>query len=70
VHRLRTEAKLTQPELAERIGTAQSATAWIECCGTGPNLETLESLAVAVGAEPVVGVGEDLSENCSIAKLA
>ena len=32
-------------------------------------LETLERLAVAVGAELVVGVGENLSENRSIAKL-
>jgi len=37
--------------------------------GTRPTLETLEKLAVAVGAELVVGVGEHLSENRSIAKL-
>jgi hypothetical protein len=37
--------------------------------GTRPTLETLEKLAGAVGAELVVGVGEKLSCNKSIAKL-
>ena len=37
--------------------------------GTRPTLETLEKVAVAVGGELVVGVGEHLSENRSIAKL-
>lgn len=69
VYRLRTEAGLTQAELAERMGTTQSAIARTEGGGTRPNLETLEKLAAAVGAELVVGVGEHLSENRSIAKL-
>ncbi|MGQ0823730.1 MAG: helix-turn-helix domain-containing protein [Actinomycetota bacterium] len=69
VYRLRIEAGLTQAELAERIGTTQSAIARMEGGGTRPNLETLEKLARAVGAELVVGVGEHLSENRSIAKL-
>ncbi|MGH9184425.1 MAG: helix-turn-helix domain-containing protein [Acidimicrobiales bacterium] len=69
VHRLRTEAGLTQAELAERMGTTQSAVARMEGGGTRPTLETLEKLAAAVGAELVVGVGENLSENRSIAKL-
>ena len=60
VYRLRTEAGLTQAELAERMGTTQSAVA---------RLETLEKLAVAVDQELVVGFGEDLSRNRSIAKL-
>ena len=69
VYRLRTEAGLTQAALAERMGTTQSAIARMEGGGTRPSLETLEKLAVAVGQELVVGVGEHLSENRSIAKL-
>ena len=69
VYRLRTESELTQAELAERMGTTQSAIARREGGGTQPTLETLEKLASAVGQELVVGVGEQLSENRSIAKL-
>jgi len=69
VYRLRTEAGLTQAELASRMGTTQSAIARMEGGGTRPTLETLEKLAVAVGGELVVGVGVNLSENRSIAKL-
>lgn len=69
VHRLRTEAGLTQTELAERMGTTQSAIARMEGGGTRPTLETLEKLAAAVGADLVVGMGENLSANRSIAKL-
>ena len=69
VYRLRTEAGLTQAELAGRMGTTQSAIARMEAGGTRPTLETLEKLAGAVGQELVVGVGEHLSENRSIAKL-
>lgn len=69
VYRLRTEAGLTQAELAERMGTTQSAIARMEGGGTRPTLETLEKVATAVGADLVVGVGEHLSENRSIAKL-
>lgn len=69
VYRLRTEAGLTQTELAERMGTTQSAIARMEGGGARPTLETLEKLAGAVGGELVVGVGENLSDNRSIAKL-
>lgn len=69
VFRLRTEAGLTQAELARRMGTTQSAIARIEGGGSRPTLETLERLAAAVGKEFVVGVGDSLSENRSIAKL-
>jgi transcriptional regulator with XRE-family HTH domain len=69
VHRLRTEAGLTQVELAQRMGTTQSAIARMEGGGTRPTLDTLEKLASAVGADLVVGVGANLSANRSIAKL-
>jgi transcriptional regulator with XRE-family HTH domain len=69
VYRLRAEAGLTQAVLAERMGTTQSAIARMEGGGTRPSLDTLEKLAAAVGADLVVGVGENLSENRSIAKL-
>ncbi len=69
VYRLRTDAGLTQLELAEKMGTTQSAIARMEGGGTQPTLQTLEKLASAVGAELVVGVGENLSANRSIAKL-
>lgn len=68
-YRLRTDAGLTQAQLGTRMGTTQSAVARMEGGGTRPSLETLEKLAAAVGAELVVGVGEHLSENRSIAKL-
>lgn len=69
VYRLRTEAGLTQAELAHRMGTTQSAIARMEGGGARPTLETLEKLAAAVGGELVVGVGANLSDNRSIAKL-
>jgi transcriptional regulator with XRE-family HTH domain len=69
VYRLRTEAGLTQAELAHRMGTTQSAIARMESGGTRPTLETLEKLAAAVGSDLVVGVGANLSDNRSIAKL-
>jgi len=69
VFRLRTDAGLTQTQLAERMGTTQSAIARMEGGGARPTLETLEKVAAAVGGDLVVGVGVDLSENRSIAKL-
>lgn len=49
-------------------GRRRSAIARMEG-GRPARLETLERLAVAVGAEFLVGVGENLSDNRSIAKL-
>lgn len=69
VYRLRKEAGLTQAELAERMGTTQSTVARMEGGGTGPTVETLEKLAAAVEQEMVVGFGEGLSGNRSIARL-
>jgi len=58
-----------EAELAVRMGTTQSAIARMEGGGARPTLETLERLAVAVGSELVVGLGENISGNRSIAKL-
>lgn len=69
VYRVRTEAGMTQAELAERMDTTQSAIARMEGGGTRPSLDTLEKLAAAVGQELVVGLGAGLSSNRSIAKL-
>ncbi len=69
VFRLRTEAGISQTELAKRMGTTQSAIARLEGGGTRPTLVTLEKLATAVGAHLAVAVGEKLSDNRSIAKL-
>jgi len=69
VFRLRTEADLTQAELAERMGTTQSAIARMERGGTQPSLHTLEKLAAAVHQDLVVGVAERLSQNPLIARL-
>ncbi len=67
--RLRTEEGLTQAELAERMGTTQSAIARMERGGARPSLNTLEKLATAVGRDLVVGVGERLAENPMVARL-
>jgi transcriptional regulator with XRE-family HTH domain len=69
VYRLRTDADLTQAELAQRMGTTQSAIARMEGGGTRPTLETLEKLAFAVGQDLIVGVGSQLDQNRSIAKM-
>lgn len=67
--RLRTDAGVTQGELAERMGTTQSAIARLESGGVRPTLETLERLAHALGHDLVVGVGPQLGDHRSIAKL-
>lgn len=69
VYRMRTEAGLTQAELALRMGTTQSAIARMEGGGTRPTLDTLEKLASAVGVDLVIGLGENLGANESIARL-
>ena len=70
VYRLRTEASLTQAELAVRMGTTQSAIARMEGGGVQPTLETLSRLASAVGQDLVIAVGEELGKNRWIAELA
>lgn len=46
----RTRAKLSQAELAKRIGTTQSAIARLEGGGVSPSLSTLRRYAEATGA--------------------
>lgn len=47
--RARTGAKLSQAELAKRIGTTQSAIARLEGGGVSPSLSTLRRYAEATG---------------------
>ena len=47
--RARTDAKLSQTELARRIGTTQSAIARLEGGGVSPSLSTLRRYAEATG---------------------
>jgi transcriptional regulator with XRE-family HTH domain len=69
VYRLRSDAGLTQADLAMRMGTTQSAIARMEGGGVRPTLETLEKLAKAIGSDLVVGVGEGLAEKSGIKTL-
>jgi len=52
----RLRARLTQAELAERIGTTQSAIARWEAGGTEPSLETLARVIRGCGLELRVGL--------------
>lgn len=61
VRSLREAQRLSQRELAERMGTTQSAIARLEAGGSRPSLSTLERVADALGTtievrfrEPVV----------------
>lgn len=49
--RARTAAKLSQAELAKRIGTTQSAIARLEGGGVSPSLSTLRRYAEATGSK-------------------
>ena len=50
----RATAKLTQAEVAKRMGTTQSVVARLESGRTLPSLKTLYSYAKAVGAKPTI----------------
>lgn len=50
VYTLRTEAGITQTELARRMGTTQPSIARIEGGGNTPTLELLDRLGKALGA--------------------
>jgi ribosome-binding protein aMBF1 (putative translation factor) len=55
VRELREKRGLSQRELAERLGTTQSAVARLEAGHVSPSLPTLDKLADALGVELVVG---------------
>lgn len=50
VYALRTDAGLTQTELARRIGTTQSSVARMESGSSIPGIETISRIANATGA--------------------
>lgn len=54
--RARTKARLSQTELAKRIGTTQSAVARLEGGGVSPSLATLRRYAEATGTKLAVSL--------------
>lgn len=54
IHGLREKRGLSQRELAERLGTTQSAVARLEAGNVSPSLPTLDKVAEALGVELVV----------------
>jgi transcriptional regulator with XRE-family HTH domain len=54
IHELREKRGLSQRELAERLGTTQSAVARLEAGNVSPSLPTLDRVAEALGVELVV----------------
>jgi ribosome-binding protein aMBF1 (putative translation factor) len=54
IHALREKRGLSQRELAELLGTTQSAVARLEAGNVSPSLPTLEKVAEALGVELVV----------------
>jgi predicted transcriptional regulator len=56
IRALREHKGLTQRELAERMGTTQSAIARLEAGNISPSLPTLDRLAEALGAEVSVTI--------------
>jgi ribosome-binding protein aMBF1 (putative translation factor) len=54
IHELREKRGLSQRQLAERLGTTQSAVARLEAGNVSPSLPTLDKVAEALGVELVV----------------
>jgi transcriptional regulator with XRE-family HTH domain len=54
IRELREKRGLSQRELAERLGTTQSAVARLEAGNVSPSLPTLDKVAEALGVELVV----------------
>ena len=59
VRALRLGEGLTQSQLAERMGTTQSAIARLEAGGRTPSLDTLQSLAETLGEGLIIGFEND-----------
>lgn len=55
VRQIREDRGLSQADLAEGMGTTQSAVARFEAGGTSPTIPTLRKLANALGVELVLG---------------
>lgn len=54
IHSLREKRGLSQRELADRLGTTQSAIARLEAGNVSPSLPTLDKIAAALEVELVV----------------
>lgn len=54
IHGLREKRGLSQHELAQRVGTTQSAIARLEAGNISPTLPTLDKVAAALGVELIV----------------
>ena len=54
IRTLREKRGLSQRELAERLGTTQSAIARLEAGNVSPSLPTLDKVAAALGVELVI----------------
>jgi ribosome-binding protein aMBF1 (putative translation factor) len=63
VVRRRSELKLTQAQLAERVGTSHSAISRIESGQHATSLRTLERLAAALGTHLVVGFADQAGDD-------
>jgi DNA-binding XRE family transcriptional regulator len=61
IRALREKKGLSQRELAERVGTTQSAIARLEAGNISPSLPTLDKIAHALGAEVSLSI-VDLDE--------
>ncbi|OGG11533.1 transcriptional regulator [Candidatus Gottesmanbacteria bacterium RBG_13_45_10] len=51
----RLEKKMTQKELAQKVGTRQSAISRLESGGANPSVRFLQKIASAFGAQLIVG---------------
>jgi ribosome-binding protein aMBF1 (putative translation factor) len=57
----RVELRISQRELAERVGTSHTVIGRIESGRHAPNIRTLERLANALGLRLVIGLEKDSS---------
>ena len=73
--RARVDAGLTQTQIAERMGTTQSAVARLEGGSSNPSIKTLDKFAKATGTqvriwfEPVEQGASDNGKDCSITEI-
>jgi DNA-binding XRE family transcriptional regulator len=58
IRALREAKGLSQRELAERVGTTQSAIARLEAGRVSPSLPTLDRVAAALGAEVTITIND------------